>query len=79
MPFSQHLVEELNMLTRFNLESMNEGLKVHSNAAPEAIEAVKRLYKKEMVDQPDGGYLTHRGIDAAQHAQLLLDLLKNQS
>ena len=37
MPISPELVEELNILTRYNLASAQEGIKVHHTAAPELI------------------------------------------
>jgi len=52
-----------------------EGLKVHQTAAPTAIAAAKRLHAKGLIDQPDGGYLTSLGRDAAEQAQTLLTIL----
>jgi len=37
--------------------------------------AARRLYEKDLIDQPDGGYLTSLGRDAAEHAQSLLTIL----
>jgi len=34
------------------------------------------LHAKGLIDQPDGGYLTSLGLDAAEHAQVLLNILK---
>jgi uncharacterized protein (TIGR02647 family) len=76
MPYTQEIVDELNVLVRYNLTSMQEGIKVHKHLAPATIiSATKRLYAKGLVSQEDGGYLTHLGIEVAQHAQTLLDLL----
>jgi uncharacterized protein (TIGR02647 family) len=75
MRYTPELVEELNVLLRFNLTTTLEGLKVHHTAAPEVIDAARRLHAKGLVTQADGGYLTDLGREAAQHAQDLLGIL----
>ena len=75
MHFTREQTAELNVLIQFNLDSTLNGIKVHSNAAPEMIEAVERLYDKGMVSSVDGGYLTGLGLTAAEHAQTLRILL----
>jgi len=77
MPISPALVEELNILTRYNLASSQEGIKVHHTAAPELVAAVKRLHSKGLVDQEDGGYLTSLGIEAAEHIQKAMLILND--
>lgn len=75
MSYTPDLVAELEILALFNLGSSHEGLKVHQTAEPSAIAAAKRLFEKELIDQPDGGYLTSLGRDAAEQAQTLLTIL----
>jgi uncharacterized protein (TIGR02647 family) len=75
MSFTPELVAELDLLALFNLGNTQEGLKVHHVAAPQAIAAAKRLHAKGLVTQEDGGYLTSLGLDAAEHAQVLLTIL----
>ncbi|EFQ60454.1 MULTISPECIES: TIGR02647 family protein [Pseudomonas] len=75
MSYTPELVAELEILALFNLDSSQEGLKVHQTAAATAIAAAKRLFDKELITQPDGGYLTSLGRDAAQHTQSLLTIL----
>ncbi|WP_246128532.1 TIGR02647 family protein [Pleionea sediminis] len=75
MPIDQSMVDELNMLVRFNLNTLQEGLKVHSNADIRIIEATLRLFQKKLITQPDGGYLTDLGREAAEHADALLSIL----
>lgn len=77
MSFSQQLVEELNVLMRFNLDSMQEGIKVHSNAEPAVIAATRRLYDKGILSQADGGYLTDLGLEAAELAKKLLSIMSS--
>ncbi|NOS87644.1 MAG: TIGR02647 family protein [Methylococcaceae bacterium] len=75
MPYTQDIVDELNILVRYNLSTTQEGIKVHKVAAPEVIAATQRLYKKGLVTQEDGGYLTSLGHEAAEQAQTVLNLL----
>lgn len=76
MPFTTELIEELDVLTLFNLSTTQEGIKVHASAEKTLISATKRLHKKGLISQADGGYLTGLGHDAAQHAQDLLTILE---
>ncbi|OYV17044.1 MAG: hypothetical protein CG438_1451 [Methylococcaceae bacterium NSP1-1] len=75
MPYTQDIVDEINILVRYNLSTTQEGIKVHKTAAPEIIAATKRLYDKGLVTQEDGGYLTSLGHEAAEQAQMVLNLL----
>ena len=75
MSFSPELVAELEVLALFDLESTLEGLKIHQHAAPEKVAAAQRLFEKKLIDQPDGGYLTSLGRDAAESVQVLLSIL----
>jgi uncharacterized protein (TIGR02647 family) len=52
------------------------GLKIHHEAAPGRIAAGKRLYGKNIVTLEDGGFLTPLGVDAAEHAQALITMLR---
>ncbi|MEQ1559151.1 MAG: TIGR02647 family protein [Methyloglobulus sp.] len=76
MQFTQDNLEELNILIRYNLTTMQEGIKVHkSAAATEIIAATRRLFDKGLITLEDGGYLTTIGHEAAEQAHLLLGLL----
>lgn len=76
MPYNTELVEEINLLTRFDLDTNQAGIKVHSSADASLVEATQRLFDKGLVSQVDGGYLTILGRTAAEHAQDLLQILK---
>ncbi len=77
MPYTQDIVEELNVLVCYNLETTLEGIKVHkSTATPATIAATQRLHAKGLVSQEDGGYLTNLGHEAAEQSQMLLNLLR---
>lgn len=73
--FTPEILDELNVLRLYNLESMQEGIKIHSTAAPAMVAAAERLFNKGITDHKDGGYLTPRGIEAAEHAKAILGLL----
>ncbi len=77
MRLSEEQHQEVNILIQFNLSSMQQGVKVHSDADPEMIEAAKRLFAKGLITQEDGGYLTSLGHTAAEHAQALKTILSN--
>ena len=75
MPYTPDLVHELNTLIRFDLETSQQGIKVHKNADPQVIAATRRLHEKGLLTLVDGGYLTGLGRDAAEHSQALLTIL----
>lgn len=75
MPYTLELVDELNTLIRFDLETSQHGIKVHKTADPEVIAATRRLHEKGLLTLVDGGYLTGLGRDAAEHAQAVLTIL----
>lgn len=72
---TEDTLAELRLLALFNLNSLQEGLKVHSNAGDAAIAAASRLYAKGLISQADGGYLTDLGVEAAEHLQSMLAIL----
>ncbi|MBM4207315.1 MAG: TIGR02647 family protein [Gammaproteobacteria bacterium] len=75
MSFNQQNLDELNLLIRFTLSTMQEGIKVHATASPATIEATRRLHQKGLITLEDGGYLTTIGHEAAEHAHALLGLI----
>ena len=77
MTISTDLYEELEILNLFDLDSTQGGLKIHADAGEERVDATIRLFNKGMLSQQDGGYLTDRGLETAEHAQLLVKLLQN--
>ena len=73
-PFTQALLQEMNLLLRFSDSSL-DGLKIHHTAQSEIIEAARRLYEKGLTTRVDGGYLTELGREAHDVADLLTGLL----
>lgn len=79
MPYTPDLVHELNTLIRFDLETSQQGIKVHKTADPEVIAATQRLHAKGLLTLADGGYLTGLGRDAAEHTQAVLTILTSST
>lgn len=78
MPYKPELIEELKILTKYDLNSTQVGIKVHQHDADSnVITAVERLHDKGLVTQSDGGYLTHLGREAAEHAQAVMAILNS--
>jgi uncharacterized protein (TIGR02647 family) len=75
MTYTPEMLEELKVLCLFNLATTHEGIKVHSSADAAKVAATQRLHERGLVTQPDGGYLTGLGHDAAVQAQSLLTIL----
>lgn len=75
MPFTTDLVHELNTLIRFDLDTGQQGIKVHKAADEDVKAAVQRLHAKGLITLVDGGYLTSLGREAAEHAQAMLGML----
>lgn len=69
MALTHDLIQEIELLLKFDLSSARVGLKIHSNADPDVIAAAKRLFEKELVEHEDGGFLTTLGHEAAEHLQ----------
>lgn len=76
MIFTPDLTAELEILARYDLSTIGEGIKVHKTAEPSVIAATQRLFDKGLISLADGGYLTHLGLGVAEHVQALLTVLK---
>lgn len=75
MKFNPLLLDELNLLTQFDISSAATGIKVHTDASQEMQSAVKRLFDKGLCTLPDGGYLTDEGIEVAEQVDKILRVL----
>jgi len=75
MTFSSENLAELNVFMLYNASNSMEGIKIHKSAEPALVSATRRLFDGGFVTQKDGGYLTHLGIEAAEHAQSLFTML----
>lgn len=77
MSLNTELLQEIEVLALFSLDSNQAGIKIHHDADSDKIAAAQRLFNKGLISQQDGGYLTSRGIEAAEHAQMLVRLLSS--
>lgn len=77
MPYDTELAEELNILNQYNLDTTQEGVKIHSSADAAVTTAAQRLFDKGITTQSDGGYLTELGRNAAELTQSLFRIMKN--
>lgn len=75
MTLTPDLLDELELLNMFTLNTTQQGIKIHHDAAPAKIAAGKRLFEKGMITLPDGGYLTPLGQQTSEHAHKLVDML----
>ena len=75
MRYTEDQMAEIDILIHYQLDTTQQGIKVHSNADRNQIAAVERLFDKGLVTQKDGGYLTDIGRKAAEHAQALILML----
>lgn len=75
MHYTKDQLAELDILIQYSLDSTQQGIKIHSSADEDNIEAVERLFDKGLVTAIDGGYLTELGRRAAEHAQSLILML----
>ena len=76
MSLNNDLVQEIDFLCLYDLDSISQGLKIHHEADTQRIAAARRLFDKGMITQVDGGYLTDRGLETAERAQTMLRLLQ---
>ncbi|WP_086984047.1 TIGR02647 family protein [Vibrio aphrogenes] len=79
MKFTVEHIAELNLLLQFDSASLQTGIKVHTDAAPELQAAAKSLFDKNLCTLPDGGYLTNEGIQLAERAHKLLNVLSSKA
>lgn len=77
--YTQNNLAELEVLMLYDPSNSQEGIKVHKTAEPTLISAAKSLFEKGFITQVDGGYLTHLGQEAAEHAQTLFTMLNAHS
>ena len=76
MKLTPELIAELELLTLFNPDNTQEGLRIHHDAAPQMIAAGQRLHAKGLSSEVDGGYLTSLGLDAVEQLRTVLTILR---
>ena len=76
MELSKNVVADIELLSLFELNNSQAGLKIHHEASPERIASAERLFNMKLITNIDGGYLTSLGRQAADHAQALIRILE---
>ena len=75
MTIDQEIVDELNLLMRFSRSSALDSLDIPKTGDPAVKNAAQRLFHKGIITRSDGGKLTDRGLQAAEYANQLENLL----
>ncbi len=75
MTIKQPLIDELEVLLQFPLDSTQAGIKIHHTAKDSLVNAAQNLFEKGLITQHDGGYLTDLGYEAAEHLQHALRIM----
>ena len=75
MSIKQPLIDQLEVLLQFPLDSTQAGIKIHHTAREGLIDAAHQLFEKGLISQEDGGYLTDLGYEAAEHLQHALRIM----
>ena len=78
MTIKQEIINEIEVLLRFNQATTQEGIKVHHDARPELVDAAESLFNKGILSQKDGGYLTELGHEVVEHLHTALNLITSQ-
>lgn len=75
MTIKQPLIDELEVLLQFPLDSTQTGIKIHHDAREGLVDAARKLCDKGLITQEDGGYLTDLGYEAVEHLQHALRIM----
>lgn len=67
MYFTPELTDEINLLVKFNPDSIQGGIKIHHDADASMRHAAIRLFDKGFITQEDGGYLTELGRELLEY------------
>lgn len=78
MKFTVEHIAELNLLLQFDSASLQTGIKVHTDAAPE-LQAAAKVYSIKSLYPTGWGYLTNEGIQLAERAHKLLNVLSSKA
>ena len=75
MSFTQEDKDEIEVLMLYQSATSLDGIKIHKDADPAIVAAAQRLFDGGFITQVDGGYLTDLGREAAESAELTVNLL----
>jgi len=75
MHLDPELIEELNLLSRYRMNSDPAGIEIGQAAVPAIVAAAQRLFEKGIIERADGGALTDSGREAVMHMSRLFNQL----
>lgn len=75
MYMDQEMVDEINLLMRFSRSSALDNFDIPEASDISVKKAAERLFHKGIITRKNGGKLTGRGLNAAEYAAQLGDLL----
>ncbi|MFC3914404.1 TIGR02647 family protein [Pseudaeromonas sharmana] len=67
--------QDLRLLSLFDLNNLEKGIKLHRDSEPELQAAAVRLFQNGVITAEDGGYLTPFGVNLLEHLDHLLTAL----
>lgn len=77
MVLDAELIDELNLLLRYQMTSTSAGgVELGEAADPAIIAAAKRLHQKGLIERPNGGNLTDSGREAVDRLSRLIGQLE---
>ncbi|CEA04264.1 DNA-binding protein inhibitor Id-2-related protein [Pseudomonas saudimassiliensis] len=77
MSLTAEEIDDINLLIQYDLANTQAGLKIHQReASATTVETAARLHHRGLTTMDDGGYLTSLGLEAAEHAQALVTILR---
>lgn len=68
-------LQDLRLLSLFDLTNLEQGLKLHRDSDAELQAAANRLFQNGVITAEDGGYLTPFGVSLLEHLDHLLTAL----
>lgn len=71
MVFIYDVIEELNLLLKFFVESLMQGFKIYYDVSQVIVEVVFRFYIKGLIIQVDGGYFIDFGVDVVEYIRCI--------
>lgn len=76
---SDDFVDAIKLLSCFELDNLQQGIKLHQECDPTLRQAADRLHLKGILTAADGGYLTPFGMTLREQLQPLINALAEPS
>lgn len=72
---SADFIDAIKLLSCFELDNLQQGIKLHQDCEPTLRQTADRLYQKGILTAADGGYLTPFGMTLREQLQPLINAL----